>query len=155
MSAALGCSKASGLAAALAAALAAVAPCQAPCGPLHYGVATAGGGAVAPTIAAGGGPAVLGNAGLTIEVDGVPAGAPLVQLLGFARIAAPFAGVEVLVDASLVAPAIATSTGTSSYGLPIPDNTAPDCGMAKAFIDRPSRPGRRVGQTGLKRSSNP
>lgn len=120
MSAALGCSKASGLAATLAAALAAVAPCQAPCGPLHYGVATAGGGAVAPTIAAGGGPAVLGNAGLTIEVDGVPAGAPLVQLLGFARIAAPFAGVEVLVDASLVAPAIATSTGTSSYGLPIP-----------------------------------
>jgi len=87
------------------------APAQAPCGPLHYGAATAGSGGVAPTVSAGGGAATLGNAALTVDAGGVPAGALLAHVLGFARTSTPLFGVDVLVDAALIAPATASQAG--------------------------------------------
>lgn len=102
--------------------LVAAASAQTPCGPLHYGVATAGSGGVAPTVSAGGGAATLGNAALTVDAGGVPAGALLAHVLGFARTSAPLFGVDVLVDAALIAPATASPSGAASFALPIPSS---------------------------------
>ena len=93
---------------------------QAPCGPLHYGSATAGAGSAPLTVSTGGGAATLGNAGLSVDADGAPAAAPLVFLLGFTRTSVPAFGVEVLVDAAVIQPALASSIGGASVALPIP-----------------------------------
>ena len=93
---------------------------QAPCGPLRYGAATAGAGGVAPSVATGGGAATLGNAAFAIEVDGAPGGALVARLLGYARASTPLLGVDVLVDAPLITPALASQLGAASFSLPIP-----------------------------------
>ena len=110
------------------ASLVSVAAAQAPCGPLHYGTATAGTGGLAPRVATSAGAATIGNGGFAIEAEQALGGALLAELLGIDTADVPVFGVDVLVDDALITLAFATSAGTASFPLPIP-NTASLAGM--------------------------
>jgi hypothetical protein len=74
---------------------------------------------------------VLGNQAFSVEVDGAPGGALVARLMGYARAVTPAFGVDVLVDAPLITPAVASGAGQASFPLPIP--SAPNLVGAHLF----------------------
>lgn len=95
-------------------------PGQSPCPtPSHYGIGTAGTGALVPTIATLG-TAALGNAAFGFRVGAVAGGAPVALGLALAPASLPALGIQILVTAPVVWLDFASPTGTATFPFPLP-----------------------------------
>ena len=83
--------------------------------PYRYGAATAGTGAVEPTIDFDGGYAQVGNASFELVAEHTRGGAGCAMLIGFAAGSTPLLGVDILVDLS-IAPVAYTATANGATG---------------------------------------